>query len=92
MGNEELGAVELGAVELGAVELVVHTVAHTGEAPAIDGTELPPRRFADVTSAKAAADELPVPDGWQARETIRDASTGAALWWRTDRLPGWQRA
>jgi hypothetical protein len=74
------------------VELVIHTVPHEGEPPAIDGTELPPRRYDTVEHAKAAADELPVPDGWQRRESIRNAATGEELWWRTDRLPGWQRA
>ncbi len=74
------------------VELVIHSVPHTGEAPAVDGTELPRRRYPSVEAAKAAADELPVPDEWQTRETIYDAVTGAELWWRTDRVPGWQRA
>jgi len=74
------------------VELVIHTVAHAGEPPAVDGAELPPRRFESVAAAKAAADEFPVPDGWQQKETIRDVDTGADLFWRTDRVPGWQRA
>ncbi len=58
---------------------------------AIDGTELPPRRFASLEQAKAAADELPVPDGWQRKESIRDVATGEELYWRSDRVPGWQR-
>ena len=74
------------------VELVIHTVPHEGEHAPIDGTDLPPRRFVSVEAAKAAADELPVPDGWQRKETIRDVETGADLFWRTDRVPGWQRA
>ena len=73
------------------VELVIHTVPHTGEPAAIDGDELPPRRFVSVDAAKLAADELPVPDGWQAREVIREAGTGRVLWWRSDHVPGWQR-
>lgn len=74
------------------VELVIHTVPHQGEAAAVDGGELPPRRFATVEAAKAAADEVPVPDGWQRREEIRDAATGEVLCWRTDHLPRWTTA
>lgn len=73
------------------VELVIHTVPHTGEPPAAEGGDLPARRFATADDAKSAADELPVPDGWQAREVIREAGTGRVLWWRSDRVPGWQR-
>jgi hypothetical protein len=73
------------------VELVIHTVPHDGEPPAVDGTELPPRRYATVAEAKLAADELPVPDGWQRKETIRDVSTGDVVCWRSDHVPGWQQ-
>ncbi len=73
------------------VELVIHTMPHEGEPPAVDGTEIPPRRFATVDEAKAAADELPVPDGWQRKESIRDVLTGDVVCWRTDRVPGWQQ-
>ena len=74
------------------VELVIHTVVHDGAPPTVDGTELPPRRFTSVDAAKAAADELPVPDGWQQKESIRDVDTDEVLCWRTDRVPGWQRS
>jgi hypothetical protein len=74
------------------VELVIHTVPHQGEAPTVDGGELPPHRFRDIAAAKAAADEIPVPDGWQRREEIRDVATGIVLCWRTDRLPRWTTA
>jgi hypothetical protein len=74
------------------VELVIHTVAHLGESSAVDGDELVPRLFPSIDVAKAAADELPVPDGWQRKESIRDAATGAEICWRTDRLPGWTAA
>ncbi len=73
------------------VELVIHTVPHEGEPSHVAGTELPPRRFPSIEAAKLAADEFPVPDGWQKKETIRDAASGVDLCWRTDRVPGWQR-
>ncbi len=74
------------------VELVIHTVPHEGEPSHIASGELSPRRFPSVEAAKIAADELPVPDGWQRKETIRDVASGLDLFWRTDRVPGWQPA
>lgn len=73
------------------VELVITIVPHDDGAPVVDGNEVPARRFASVDAAKAAADEVPVPDEWRIRESIRDVESGIELWWRTDRIPGWQQ-